>query len=213
MKPLDYSTFLFDWDGCLAQTLQIWLDSYKTVFAEYEIYPSDKDVTSKVFGDWNGPMKLGISQEDIDEYTRKLLAMVNERIKTVPLYADAKEVIIELKKRGKKLALVTTSKKESYEEALKLHGLTEKFDVILDADSVTEHKPSPEIILKALEGLSAEKASALMLGDSQRDIQAANNAGVDSLLFYPPQHDLFYEKNDLEKFEPKYVIKSWKELL
>jgi len=70
-----YNTILFDWDGCLAKTLNIWLAAYKTVFAEYGLKPDTETIMHTVFEDWNGSKKLGIT--DIDTYTEKLMNIVN----------------------------------------------------------------------------------------------------------------------------------------
>lgn len=53
-----YTYILLDWDGCLAKTLDLWLEVYQQTFAEYNIFPEDKAIIQQVFGDWNGPKKF-----------------------------------------------------------------------------------------------------------------------------------------------------------
>lgn len=209
----NYQYYLFDWDGCLAQTLKVWLDSYKEVFAEYGLQPSESDITSKVFGDWNGPLKVGLPQNKLDGYTQKLLQLVNSRLVHVELYPHVLEVIQELHNRGKKLAILSTSKRESIEPALKRYDLERYFEVILTAENVTNHKPDPEIIDKALHLLAGHKDQAVIIGDSKSDLGAAQNATIDSILFYPASHTLFYELDKLKDYHPTHVISDFKELL
>jgi len=209
MKKYEY--ILFDWDGCLAKTLDIVLEAYKQVFAEYGIYPDDKTITTEVFGDWDGPTKLGI--KDIDAYTKKWLTLLDERYPSVELYDGAKEVLVLLKKRRKKLALVTSGKLATVQPALENTGLKPMFDLILSEEDVTKHKPDPEIIETAIARLKGTKEQAIIIGDSKSDLGAAQNAQIDSLLYYPDHNRKFYDVKMLQTYHPTYQIKHLKELL
>ena len=208
MKKYDY--ILFDWDGCLAKTLDVVLEAYKQVFAEYDIYPDDKTITTEVFGDWNGPTKLGI--KDIDAYTKRLLTLLDERYPYVELYDDAKETLVLLKKRNKKLALVTSGKLATVKPALENTGLTNMFDLILSAEDVTKHKPDPEIIETAIARLNGTKEQTIIVGDSKSDLGAAQNAKIDSLLYYPDHNRKFYDLKILQAYHPTYQVKDFKQI-
>lgn len=206
-----YKFILLDWDGCLAKTLDIHLQSYEKTFAEYGIYPEDREITQKVFGDWNGPKKLGIT--DIDTYTKKYLNRVNKAYPTVGLYEDVFETLTVLKNMEKKLALITTSLKSTVQPALANNNLTNMFDVFLGSEDVIKHKPDPEIIFKALDLLNGEKNQAIIIGDSKSDLGAASNAGIDSLLFFPEYNKAFYDLKVLKTYNPTYVVTDFKEVL
>lgn len=206
-----YNYILLDWDGCLAKTLDIWLIAYKQTFAEYDLYPSDETITKEVFGDWKGPIKVGI--RNIDEYTQKLLAKVDRRYSKAPLYENVASTIFELKTRRKKLALISTSKKAMIVEALENCKLSTSFDVILAAEDVTNHKPDPEIINRVLEGLGGNKAETVIIGDSKSDLGAAKNAGIDSILYYSKHNEKFYSISDLKSYQPTYIINDFSKAL
>ncbi len=70
-----YNYLLFDWDGCLAQTLEVWRDSYVSIFAEYDLHPTKKQITTEVFGDWDGPLNIGLPKKDLDQFTKKLQSL------------------------------------------------------------------------------------------------------------------------------------------
>lgn len=207
----NYSFILFDWDGCLAKSLDIVLDAYKAVFAVYDIYPDDRTITHEVFGDWNGPKKLGI--KDIDTYTQRFLSKVNEKYPSVTLYKDVYDVLVKLKSKGKKMALITTSKRDSIQPVLINNRLDSMFDVILAAEDVSNHKPDPEIINKAIVRLGGSKDTSILVGDSKSDLGAANNAGIASILFYPKHNERFYKINELKKFKPTYIVNDFKKVL
>jgi pyrophosphatase PpaX len=201
-----YENILFDWDGCLAQTLPLWLESYKAVFAEYDIFPKDKEITENVFGDWQGPGKLGV--KDIDGFGKKLISRVNRNYPFAKLYDHAQEVLDTLKMRGKKLALLTSASRTTLEPALKNTGVEKYFAVVLTGDDVKRHKPDPEMLNKALTQLGGSREMSVIIGDSKDDLGAANNVQIDSVLFYPEDHRLFYDLENLKFFRPTHIISN-----
>jgi pyrophosphatase PpaX len=209
MKQYEY--ILFDWDGCLAKTLDIHLDSYKKTFAEYGIYPEDRTITHEIFGSWDSPKKLGI--KDIKTYTKKYLARADKACQAVVLYDGVKETLAILKKRGKKLVLITSSLRTTVKAALKYNGLENMFEIVLFSEDVSNIKPDPEVINLALEKLGGKKDQSIIVGDSKSDLGAANNAGIDSLLFYPEHNKKFYDLNMLKTYNPTYIINDFAEVL
>lgn len=211
MTTKHYNLVLLDWDGCLAKTLDIWLDAYRQIFAEYNLYPADDVITQQIFGDWNSPSKFGIT--NIDEYTQKLLARVNENYPKVQLYDNVFSVIESLKNKGKKLALITTSKKSTIQMALENNKLANSFDLILTAEDVTKHKPDPEIVNKAIGILGGSKDETVVVGDSKSDLGAAQNASIDSILFYPKHNESYYDLNVLKSYKPTYIVDDFNKVL
>lgn len=209
MKRYEY--ILFDWDGCLAMTLDLWLQSYKEVFAEYNFFPEDKEITLKAFGDWNAPKKFGIY--DIDSFAQKMITKVNKKYHTLKLYDGVQETLNKLKEADKKLALVTTSKSRMILPSLEHHQLISYFDSILTADSVTKHKPDPEVVEKAVINLGGNKKSSIIVGDSKSDLGAAQNARIDSILFYPEHNYLFYDLDTLKSYNPTYTVERFDQIL
>jgi len=204
-----YHTLLFDWDGCLANTLSVWLKAYHQTFAQFDLKLTDQEITTQVFGDWRGAEKFGV--QDIQAFNKSLMTTVNQEIKQVDLYPGAKDLLLKLKQLNKPLALLTSSTKEFIKPALEKHSLTQVFDLILDSSDVSHHKPDPEIIHRAIKDLKAEKASSIMIGDSQSDLGAAQSAGIDSLLFYPDSHQIFYDKKTLLDLNPTHVISHFRQ--
>jgi phosphoglycolate phosphatase len=56
------------------------------------------------------------------------------------------------------------------------------FEKIIGADDVENAKPHPDMILKILNDLKIGKHEAILIGDSHKDILAAKNAQIDSIL-------------------------------
>lgn len=202
------TTVLFDWDGTLAQTLEVWLQTFKEAYSKVGIHPSDKDISSK-FGKWDAYIDLGVDPKDFETYNQHL-EVVYERLETVELYPGAKQVLLQLKQDGFKLGVVSTSTSKMLSTALKNHDIEQLFDVVISADDTEKHKPDPTPIYIALEKIGCNKENTIFVGDSDKDTGAAHNANVPLFLFAPDQHNLFYELDSL-KTEPAVVasFESW----
>lgn len=207
-----YQAYLFDWDGTLARTVEVWLQTLEIVITEMGGKP-DMEYLARTFGDWRAPLACGIDEARFEEFQKALTTQAIDGLKNVPLYEHAAECISGLHQEGKQLGLITSSVRESLEIGLHRHKLAELFGVIITAHDVKNHKPDPEGIHEALKHLRVSKDQAVMLGDSSKDLEAAQRAGVDSILFYPPSHELFYDLQTLKQYKPTHVIRDWKEFL
>lgn len=214
-KDRNYKYILFDWDGTSAKTLDIWLNLYKELSQKYKVDISsltDLDLVGKAFGKFvKGFENLGFKNpvEACDE----AWAMVDERVRNVEIYPNIKEVLEKLKMDGKRMALHTSSNRNMLYPAIINTNLEKYFEIILTKDDVKNGKPDPEVILKEIDFFKAKPDECLIVGDSDGDIKAGNNAGVDTVLFYPESHKKFYREEFLMKEKPTYVIHDLLELL
>ena len=88
------------------------------------------------------------------------------------------ELINYLQKKEIKLALASSSSKETIDEYNHLAGFDNVFDYIIAGNMVEHSKPDPEIFLKVLEHFELKKNEALILEDSRNGIMAAHNANI-----------------------------------
>lgn len=208
----DYDAYLFDWDGTLSCTVEIWLEEIERQFAAYGLSIT-REENARHFGNLNSPLLFGLPEDQLSEFQSGIDKAAQARLYACPLYDDATTVLNSLKSEGKKLALVTTAQPRTLEVTLKPHGLESLFDIIINAADVAVLKPDPEGINKALKHLGVGKDRALMLGDTDKDLLAAKNAGIDSLLFYPDSHKLLHSLEDLSAHNPRFTIGRWQELI
>jgi len=210
-----FNYILFDWDGCLSKTLDIWLDAYKKVVIKRGIdisKMSDFEFVEKSFGKWaQGFANLGVT--DPDQAYKEAIDITMRNYANAELYSSAEEVLIELKNKGKKIALLTSAYRSWIEKPLKLYNLEHYFDAILAKDDVIKGKPDPEIVIKALEIIKGNVDESLIIGDSDLDIKAGKAAGIKTVIFYPPENERFYKRQELEEENPDYLITNFQELL
>ena len=206
-----YQYILFDWDGCLANSLPVWLRAYHTVFNQYGVSLSDKEITEKVFGNLEASKNYGI--QDSEEFMNTLLTTVNGELETVDLNPFAKETVEQLARANMQVAVITTSTKSAVLQALEHHNMINLFSLILTKEDVDHHKPHPEVINKAIELLKGDLNEAIIIGDSKKDLGAAQNANIDSVLYYPSHNAKFYELATLQTFNPTFIINDLQDLL
>lgn len=208
---MKYKYILLDWDGNLARTLDIWLLAYRKVLDDRSIIKTDQEIAagfgllSKQMVDW------GV--EDIDAAMLQADTIAKRNLPNVELYPDALFVLEKLHERGHKLALITTSTHENVVHLLEKYGIKQLFSTIVAGDDTTNHKPHPEPLELALKQLGGDKEYAVMIGDSDKDLGAAKNAGVDSILFYPDKHQKFYDLESLKSYSPTHIVNDFKEIL
>ena len=98
---------------------------------------------------------------------------------TLP-YPDVLNVMKELKERGIKIAIVSNKLDSAVKE------LDEKFFAGYTTAAIGEmegvaRKPAPDMVEKALRELGVAKSDAVYVGDSDVDIQTAQNSGLDCI--------------------------------
>lgn len=206
-----YQYILLDWDGNLAKTLDIWLEACRTAVNSQGIQVTDEQIGAS-FGSFTTHMtKWGVT--DPHQALAEADSIAKKKLPEVELYPDALEVLEQLREKGKQIALTTTSPHENIAHLLKKYDMERFFDAIVAANDVTHHKPHPEPIEKALLLLGGTKDSAVMIGDSDKDLGAALNAGIDSILFYPDEHKKFYNIGTLIKLNPTHIVSDFKNIL
>ena len=91
----------------------------------------------------------------------------------------AHELIAELKDRGFRVVLASSSPRNELERYLDLLDARELADAWTTKGDVEATKPAPDLIMAALE--KAKTESAVMVGDTPWDVEAASKAGVETV--------------------------------
>jgi pyrophosphatase PpaX len=206
-----YQYILLDWDGNLAQTLHIWLKATIDILNKYDHKHNEAEVIEGLPDLQSLMGRLGI--EDVEGTVDEIKVKVQNLLPDVELYPDALYVLETLKSKGKKLALVTSSNHHLVIDSLKRYNLMKVFDVIVAREDVTHAKPHPEPLEIAINKFKAPKAETVMIGDTDNDIAAANNVGIDSILFFPPEHKRFYDIDRLKDHKPTYIVSDFRHIL
>jgi phosphoglycolate phosphatase len=122
--------------------------------------------------------------------------------------ADAAPTLLELRRRGHALGILTNNAYSAAVAALRQFALLEHLDPILGREQAVEMKPSPRGLHVAREQLGPRATRLVMVGDSYLDALAARGAGAPYVAFRPREGDLAQHG-----IEPLAVIESLGELL
>jgi HAD superfamily hydrolase (TIGR01509 family) len=174
---------LFDFDGTLVDSMPIFGSVMTRILDENGIkYPSDivKIITplgyigtAKYFRE-----KLGIrlSEEDALEFMMRY--MIDAYTYRVPAKEGVVETLIELKKRGCSLNVLTASPHAILDPCLKRIGIYELFDNVWSCDDFKTTKADPEIYRMAAEKIGAPVSEVTFLDDNYNADKTAKNAGM-----------------------------------
>jgi len=174
---------LFDLDGTLIDSTEAIVESFAVAFKAFgEEVPSDEEIKAEI----GHPLDmmfatLGVEEEKVWEHVAAYKAhyRIISKAKTF-LLPGAKEAV-ETAKTFATLAVVTTKTALYSRELLEHMGLMDHFEVLIGREDVTNPKPDPEPIQKALEKLDCVTNSVWMVGDTCMDMlsaKASNVAGV-----------------------------------
>lgn len=92
-------------------------------------------------------------------------------------FEDARYIIKDLHNKGYKLAVASSSKKETIKNVLNECKIDEYFDLILSGEDFKYSKPNPEIYIKTAEQMKLNKDEILVVEDSDYGIESAKKAG------------------------------------
>ncbi|MBY0146377.1 pyrophosphatase PpaX [Neobacillus niacini] len=204
------NTLLFDLDGTLIDTNELIISTYLHTLEKYypgkytreDVLPFLGPTLHEVFGKMD-PDRV---EEMVLEYRTYNLANHDALVKE---FVGVMETIETLKKKGYKLAIVTTKREDVAFKGLRLMKLDSYFDVMIAYDHVKKVKPDPEPIFLALEKLGSKPEEALMVGDNFHDVLAGKNAGTKTAGVAWSIKGREY----LAKYEPDFMLENMTDLL
>jgi pyrophosphatase PpaX len=210
MAPL--TTFLFDLDGTLLDSIRLILDSYHHTLRVHGLRPrSDAEWLAGI----GTPLRVQFREWAQDP--KAMDAMVatyrdfnlSHHDTMASAYPGVVAAVKEVHGRGIRMGLVTSKNRAGAERGLKLLGLDREIPLIVGADDVENPKPHPEPVLKALAQLGVAPEEAVYIGDSVHDMHSGKAAGVrTAAVLWGP-----FGRQDLAHTEPTWWLERPAELL
>jgi phosphoglycolate phosphatase-like HAD superfamily hydrolase len=105
--------------------------------------------------------------------------LYGELIDEVQPFEGARELLVELRDRGHKCVLASSSKAEETEHYIELLDAADLIEGHTTSADVERTKPEPDIVASAMQ--EAGELSAVMVGDSTWDVEAADRADVKTI--------------------------------
>lgn len=174
-------TVLFDLDGTLIDSVRLILDSYHHTLTVHGLPARTDDEwlkgvgtpLSAQFAEWRD--ERGTLEALVATYRDYNLKNHDAMVKVYPGVLDA---VRDIKALGLQTGLVTSKNRQGALRGLELVGLEALMDVLVCADEVTNPKPHPEPVEKAVALLGADVGGTVYVGDSVHDMRSGRAAGV-----------------------------------
>lgn len=180
-EPMRYRTVLFDLDGTLIDSIGLIVASYRHTVRSFGLEPPDDAVWLRGIGTPLAAQLAPFAKDDamleamITTYRAYNLSHHDASVRAYDGVVDA---VRALRREGVRLAVVTSKSRSGALRGLGLVGLDDEFDALVALEDVDRPKPHREPVDRALERLSAERATALFVGDSVHDMQSGGAAEV-----------------------------------
>ena len=195
------NTVIFDMDGVIIDSEVIYIDFFKKVLQDFDVEISEEDLFSLA----------GLSQQKTDEFLESKLHRKPEEVyNMMKNYIDADKIdysslvmdgfyplLKELKRKNFKLALASSSPKNTIKLVLEELKIEDEFDAVISGEDFVESKPNPEIYTNTCEILGVRPQDAFAIEDSDYGIESAKNAG---LTVIARREDRFNFKQDKADF-------------
>ncbi|HEY9294979.1 MAG TPA: HAD-IA family hydrolase, partial [Phormidium sp.] len=167
---------IFDFDGTLADTIDILLRITNRLSVEFGFKSATKEELAQLsnLNSWQILQYSGISIFKFPLLIRRLKAELHSEVPHIQLFPGIKEVLLELKKRGFQLGIITSNSRENVLGALEKNGLQDTFTFIYSGSTFGKHK----VINKWLRIENIHTEKVVYVGDEIRDIDAAKKTGI-----------------------------------
>lgn len=179
----DFKTYIFDLDGTLLSTLNDLASS--TNYALRWAGMPERTIEEVRMFVGNGVKLLmeraipeGVNNPKFEEtYAKFREHYMEHNLDTTRPYDGVPELLHELKRRGKHLAIVSNKFYAATQDLAK-HFFPDTIEVAIGERENIRKKPAPDTVLEALRQLNVSKEDAVYIGDSDVDIMTAKNCGL-----------------------------------
>jgi len=189
--------FIFDMDGVIVESEQLWEESWADCCARRDVGWSIEDtracqgMSSPEWADYvagrigDPGLAAAVRAECVDHVVK---AVDSGR---APLLPGAPELVSEVGGRFPN-ALASSAARPVIDAVLDYYGL-DHFDAVVSSEEVARGKPSPDVYLEAARRIDLDPADGVAIEDSGNGIRAAHTAGLHVVAIpnrdYPPKPD------------------------
>lgn len=209
---MKYNTVIFDFDGTLFDTGEGITECVSITLDELGYPPlSQSDLETFI-----GPSlydsfknKSGIEGEEAERAIQTFRKYYHsEGIYKSHLYEGILNLLKDLKSNDIKTAIASSKPQIMIEKLISKYNLSYYFDNIIGADGAEKSSKKAGYILNNIETLNVCPSSCVMVGDRIFDIDAAKDAGIDSIyVLYG-----YGSYQEMTKCKPTYNVDSVNEL-
>jgi phosphoglycolate phosphatase len=210
-----YDLVVFDWDGTLMDSEARIVDCLQRAATDIGVDVPSRAEARDIIG-------LGLEQavarlfpladerlvgQLVDAYR---VHWLGDEVRPSSMFAGSRELVAELHQAGSLLAVATGKSRRGLEKSLVESGIGDLFHVTRCADE-TLSKPHPQMLEEILTDLNTAPQCALMIGDTEYDMQMAASAGVAAVGVSHGVHseERLLEHGALQCFDDLFALARW----
>lgn len=212
IMPETIRLIVFDWDGTL-------MDSETQIVHSMFGAIRDMQLESRTADECRNIIGLGLKEaidklypgrdehfnrEFVDSYRHHWFSLAHG----TELFPGARETLLLLREAGFDLAVATGKGRTGLDKALEHAELESMFSVTRCADE-TRSKPHPQMLMEILGETGVDASQALMIGDTEYDMEMALQAGVHAVAVSYGVH----ERDRLMAHQPLVCLDTISELV
>ncbi|MCC7448581.1 MAG: HAD-IA family hydrolase [Anaerolineae bacterium] len=210
---MTYNTILFDFDGTLTPSLDLWVEAYHFALTACDVHLTPQMIVQQCFYRPYAEVAADLGIPPERDFRQLMESGLEQAFANAKLYPMARELLDGCKQAGYTVGLVTSSAASLMAHALPKLGLVDCFDTVVCGSDVKNHKPHPEPVQLALARLGKSAANALFVGDTWMDMHAGRAAGTRTALYMPEDAAAFNNVDKLHASQPDFIFADHRELI
>ena len=218
-----YELLIFDFDGTIADSEAVILDTMREGFAMAGVSPlPDAQVRVLIgldlhemilillashpeFGSADLSSRESKANEITEGYRNKWIAEAHERI---TLFDGIVPLLEACRGRGQELCIATGKSRIGLERSLDTYDLGRLFTAWATPDQVDKGKPAPDMLELLLSTRPYERSRILMIGDSTLDLDMGHAASIDTCAVAWGTHN----EDSLRQSKPRWFVETMADL-
>ncbi|MCE1255433.1 MAG: HAD-IA family hydrolase [Anaerolineae bacterium] len=175
---------IFDFDGLILDTELAEFKTWEWIYKTYQVkFPLQEWLSTigisessfDIYKHLEKELHNNISREEV---IQKRDLHLHELLSLQPVMPGVKELVLEARQAGVKLAVASGASYNWVSSNLKRLGIFDYFNGVHTREEVPLGKPDPGVYLSALKNLQVDANEAVAFEDSPNGIKAARSAGL-----------------------------------
>jgi len=203
---------VFDWDGTLMDSQARIVNCFRAAIRDMKLAERNDSQLSNIIGLGFREALLSLYPDDGEHFHGELVEryrryFLHEDTTPSALFSGTRGLLASLNQRDYFIAIATGKGRNGLDRALTQNEVEHHFHASRCADE-TRSKPHPQMLEELMDYFAVTPEDTIMIGDTEYDLEMANNAGVQCLGVSHGVH----EQARLEKFNPVTCVADINEL-
>jgi HAD superfamily hydrolase (TIGR01509 family) len=177
------SGIIFDIDGTLVDSVDLHARAWSDALKKFGHEPAPAEIRKQIGKGSDQLLPVFLDPKELNKYGKQLEFYRSELFKRdylamVRAFPRVRELFLHIIQRGQRIALASSAKSDELATYKRIAGIEDLVEVVTSADDAEKSKPHPDIFSAALEQLKIGPSEAIVVGDTQYDVQAATKLNV-----------------------------------